>query len=72
VPRQASDQASTTTVRSAHLDSLPSTGATVEDVLDLRRTLYGLDAILRLHNAQEAELYDWIGQPQPGPIAART
>jgi len=54
------------------LDSLSSTGATVEDVLDLRRTLYGLDAILRLHNAQEEELYDWIGQPQPDPIAART
>jgi hypothetical protein len=45
------------------LDGLPPSGPTVEDVLDLRRTLYGLDAILRLHNAQEEELYDWIGQP---------
>ncbi len=52
------------------LDGLPSTGPTLEDVLDLRRTLYGLDAILRLHNAQEEELYDWVGQPQPDPTAA--
>jgi hypothetical protein len=51
------------------LDGLPSTGPTVEDVLDLRRTLYGLDAILRLHNAQEEELYDWIGQPQRDTVA---
>ncbi len=28
-----------------------------EDVLDLRRTLYGLDAILRLHFSQEDEAY---------------
>jgi heavy metal translocating P-type ATPase len=53
------------------LDALPSTGPTLEDVLDLRRTLYGLDAILRLHNAQEEELYDWVGQPQPDPTTAR-
>jgi heavy metal translocating P-type ATPase len=52
------------------VDGLPSTGPTLEDVLDLRRTLYGLDAILRLHNAQEAELYGWIGQPQPDPTTA--
>jgi heavy metal translocating P-type ATPase len=47
------------------LDGLPSTGPTVEDVLDLRRTVYGLDAILRLHNAQEEELYDRIGHAEP-------
>ncbi|HZD38253.1 MAG TPA: heavy metal translocating P-type ATPase [Actinomycetes bacterium] len=52
------------------LDGLPSTGPTAEDVLDLRRTLYGLDAILRLHNAQEEELYEWIGESQPDPTAA--
>ena len=28
-----------------------------EDLTDLRRVLYGLDAILRLHMAQEEELY---------------
>jgi heavy metal translocating P-type ATPase len=54
------------------LDSLPPTGPTTEDVLDLRRTMYGLHAILRLHNAQEDELYDWIGQPQPDTRAARS
>ncbi|HZD73377.1 MAG TPA: heavy metal translocating P-type ATPase [Actinomycetota bacterium] len=52
------------------LDGLPSTGPTAEDVVDLRRTLYGLDAILRLHNAQEEELYGWIGESQPDPTAA--
>jgi heavy metal translocating P-type ATPase len=46
------------------LDGLPSTGPSVEDVVDLRRILYGLDAIVRLHNAQEAELYDVIGEPR--------
>jgi heavy metal translocating P-type ATPase len=54
------------------LDGLPSTGPTIEDVLDLRRILYGLGAILRLHNAQEEELYDWIGQPQPDPTPAKS
>jgi hypothetical protein len=29
--------------------------AEAEDVTDVRRLLYGLDAILRLHNAQEEE-----------------
>jgi heavy metal translocating P-type ATPase len=51
------------------LDGLPPGGPNVEDVLDLRRTLYGLDAILRLHNAQEEELYEWIGQPAPDSTA---
>jgi soluble P-type ATPase len=54
------------------LDGLPPTGPTVEDVLDLRRTLYGLEAILRLHNAQEEELYGWIGPLQPGPTPTRS
>jgi len=50
------------------LDSLPPTGPAVEDVLDLRRTLYGLDAILRLHNAQEDEIYDWLGSAAPAGL----
>ncbi len=29
--------------------------------MDLRRVLYGLDAILRLHMAQEEELYTSLG-----------
>jgi Hemerythrin HHE cation binding domain len=36
---------------------LPAEGPTPEDVHDLRRALYGLDAILRLHFAQEEETY---------------
>ncbi len=32
-----------------------------EDLTDLRRVLYGLDAILRLHMAQEEELYVALG-----------
>ena len=47
------------------LESLPPSGPTAEDVVDLRRTLYGLHAILRLHNAQEDELYDWLWSAAP-------
>jgi hypothetical protein len=32
-----------------------------EDLTDLRRVLYGLDAIMRLHMAQEEELYLALG-----------
>ncbi len=35
----------------------PETGPGPEDLTDLRRLLYGLDAILRLHMAQEEELF---------------
>ena len=43
------------TIRLRHL--LDGAGSTAEsvDVLELRRLLYGLHAILRLHNAQEEE-----------------
>ena len=45
----------------AHLlEGLPSAGPTVEDLVDLRRVLYGLHAILRLHFTQEEEVYSWI------------
>jgi hypothetical protein len=45
----------------AHLlEGLPSAGPTVEDRVDLRRDLYGLHAILRLHFTQEEEVYSWI------------
>ncbi|MEO5964934.1 MAG: heavy metal translocating P-type ATPase [Candidatus Limnocylindrales bacterium] len=36
---------------------VPAEGPGPEDLTDLRRVLYGLDAILRLHMAQEEELY---------------
>jgi hypothetical protein len=39
------------------LAELPPEGPTGEDLGDFRRILYGLDAILRLHFAQEEESY---------------
>ncbi|MBI4455316.1 MAG: cadmium-translocating P-type ATPase [Acidobacteria bacterium] len=39
------------------LEDLPPTGMASEDLRDLRRVLYGLDALLRLHFAQEEEHY---------------
>lgn len=39
------------------MEELPPRGPTPADVLDLRRTLYGLHAVLRLHFDQEEELY---------------
>jgi len=39
------------------LEELPPEGPTSEDLSDFRRILYGLDAILRLHFAQEEESY---------------
>jgi hypothetical protein len=40
-----------------HLEELPLDGPAIDDIRDLRRILYGLDAILRLHFAQEDEAY---------------
>ncbi|MBI4461170.1 MAG: heavy metal translocating P-type ATPase, partial [Acidobacteria bacterium] len=39
------------------LDDLPEEGPGLDDLPQLRRVLYGLDAILRLHFAQEEESY---------------
>jgi len=39
------------------VDQLPPSGPGPEDLPDLQRALYGLHAILRLHFAQEEELY---------------
>jgi heavy metal translocating P-type ATPase len=47
------------------VDELPVEGPGGEDLTDLRRTLYGLDAILRLHMAQEEELYLSLGDEHP-------
>jgi heavy metal translocating P-type ATPase len=55
------------------VDELPEGGPDREDWPDLRRVLYGLDAILRLHMAQEEELYASLDSPppaQPSSIAA--
>jgi heavy metal translocating P-type ATPase len=48
---------------------VPDEGPGPEDLTDLRRVLYGLDAILRLHMAQEEELYLALGDDR---IAAPT
>ena len=44
---------------------VPDEGPGPEDLTDLRRVLYGLDAILRLHMAQEEELYLALSDEQP-------
>jgi heavy metal translocating P-type ATPase len=54
------------------VDELPEEGPGPEDLTDLRRVLYGLDAILRLHMAQEEELYAVLGDssgPAPKVLA---
>ncbi len=54
---------------------VPPEGPGPEELTDLRRVLYGLDAILRLHMAQEEELYLALGDEHPEagePILART
>ncbi len=47
------------------LDDLPPEGPTPDDLMDLRRVLYGLHAILRLHFAQEEEAYAWLSADEP-------
>ena len=42
------------------LSDLPPEGPGGDDLVDLRRVLYGLHAILRLHFAQEEEAYSWL------------
>lgn len=49
------------------VDMLPADGPEPEDLADLRRVLYGLHAILRLHQAQEEELYASVSDPAPTP-----
>jgi len=52
------------------LDDLPEEGPTPEDLVDLRRVLYGLYAILRLHFAQEEEAYAWLSSGEESvPVA---
>ena len=46
------------------LQDLPADGPTPDDLMDLRRILYGLHAILRLHFAQEEEAYAWLSSGQ--------
>ncbi|MFM7719338.1 MAG: heavy metal translocating P-type ATPase [Actinomycetota bacterium] len=56
----------------AHLlDDLPAEGPSPMDLVDLRRVLYGLHAVLRLHFAQEDETYAWLASGDRTPVAAR-
>jgi heavy metal translocating P-type ATPase len=52
------------------IDELPEEGPTSEDLMDLRRVLYGLHAILRLHFAQEEEAYAWLASDVDVPVGA--
>jgi soluble P-type ATPase len=47
------------------LEELPEEGPGPDDITDLRRVLYGLHAILRLHFAQEEEAYAWLASEEP-------
>jgi hypothetical protein len=44
------------------LDDLGPDGPDAEDVIELRRALYGLHAVLRLHTAQEDESFLSLGE----------
>ncbi|MGZ5212368.1 MAG: heavy metal translocating P-type ATPase [Actinomycetota bacterium] len=52
------------------IEELPEEGPTPEDLMDLRRVLYGLHAILRLHFAQEEEAYAWLASSDDDPSAS--
>jgi hypothetical protein len=52
------------------IEELPGDGPTSEDLMDLRRVLYGLHAILRLHFAQEEEAYAWLASADEDPSAS--
>jgi soluble P-type ATPase len=52
------------------LEELPEEGPSPEDLMDLRRVLYGLHAILRLHFAQEEEAYAWLASADDDPSAS--
>jgi heavy metal translocating P-type ATPase len=47
------------------LADLPDEGPDPDDLVDLRRVLYGLHAILRLHFLQEEEAYSWLASDRP-------
>jgi heavy metal translocating P-type ATPase len=54
------------------VDDLPAGGPTPEDLMDLRRLLYGLHAVLRLHFAQEEEVYAWLAsEGSPSEVVVR-
>jgi heavy metal translocating P-type ATPase len=50
------------------LDELPPEGPGPEEIVDLRRVLYGLHAIVRLHFAQEEESYAWLSAGESASV----
>jgi heavy metal translocating P-type ATPase len=52
------------------LDGLDPTGPDPEDISELRRVLYGLQAVLRLHIAQEDEAYLSLFEPSAATAGA--
>ena len=60
-----------TRVFQALLDELDPGGPNPDDLMDLRRVLYGLHAILRLHFAQEEEVYAWLASDHRSVAARR-
>jgi hypothetical protein len=54
------------------LDDVEELGATDDDLVELRRVLYGLHAILGLHTAQEDEGYLSLADEDPAAITAGT
>jgi hypothetical protein len=52
------------------VEDLPPGGPSDEDLPELRRVLYGLYAILRLHFAQEEEAYLSLFESAPQPVAS--
>jgi hypothetical protein len=50
------------------LDDLPEDGPDEDDLLEMRRLLYGLHAILRLHFAQEEQSYLSLAGPEAAHI----
>ncbi|HZD79028.1 MAG TPA: heavy metal translocating P-type ATPase, partial [Actinomycetota bacterium] len=53
------------------LEGLLPEGPGPDDLVDLRRVMYGLHAILRLHFAQEEEAYAWLASDEPDELAHR-
>ena len=51
------------------LDEVGDNEPTPEDIIELRRLLYGLHAVLRLHTAQEDEAYLSLVEPIDQPLA---
>jgi hypothetical protein len=52
------------------IGDLPQDGPSPDDLMDLRRLLYGLYAILRLHFAQEEEAYAWLASDEDVPVTS--